>query len=86
MNASGGIATILLAFPIYLLWRGRLPMYLALTKTAAAPSTPSGMAAQATGSPSTTSQATSACPAGYQATYANGLFSGCSDPTFNPGG
>jgi len=42
VNASKGIAFILLAFPIYLLWKGRLPAYLALTKTAAAPSTPSG--------------------------------------------
>lgn len=41
-NAATGIVAILVAFPVYLLWKGRLPLYLALTKNAAAPSTPSG--------------------------------------------
>lgn len=35
MSAHQGIVAILIAFPVYLLWKGRLPAYLALLKTPA---------------------------------------------------
>lgn len=40
-----GLAMIVIAFPVYLLWRGRLPTYMALVTGGAVIGTPTGPAA-----------------------------------------